>query len=530
MAPVNLSTSTVRVLVNGTAVEYSWSDFAVALHLEYNSNSSSPGPLDVFASQDAVDAVWVAFCGFQILLVQVGLSFSSPSSDAKCIGVSGAVVLLSYALTFGLSFGPGTFLGTEGFFLLSYPLESSVWALWVLHTSVQLTMTSLVFLTLAHRVARPALFCYLLLLNVFVYPVVVHAVWSPYGWANRANSHPSTLTALDLAGCSVVHVTAGAAVFVATCFTRVVHPPDKTPPSTLSSESSLRHGIGTWLVLLGWFGLIHTSTTTLGGACPDVALRAAINLALSAAAASLSAASLSLRFPLSHALNHGLMSGLVAISAAASAVTPAWAIFIGLLAGVLFVGTAHTTRLFQLHDVLEVVPVHLANGFWGLVAAGLFSSSDRILAASQCNATPRHFHVVVSSTAVATCCLWEGCAKQFGANVVFALLVALFVGLVCVLAASPWHYMDRFVGPTPSLSPPRSPSGHSGAVDDFYPTDDDATPWSFDLANRQSDVITPDIDDQLQSSVERRYRFSQGSSHSNIQHTPSPMDRSLFCE
>jgi Amt family ammonium transporter len=71
---------------------------------------------------------------------------------------------------------------------------------------------------------------------------------------------------------------------------------------------------------------------------------------------------------------NGLLAGLVAISAPCAFVTPTAALFIGLVAGVLVVGSVlFFERIAKLDDPVGAISVHGVNGAWGVVALGLFA-------------------------------------------------------------------------------------------------------------------------------------------------------------
>ena len=66
-----------------------------------------------------------------------------------------------------------------------------------------------------------AYFVYSFALTVFVYPVVVHWVWSDYGWASAFVDSKDLLFGvgvIDFAGSSVVHMVGGTTALVAAIF------------------------------------------------------------------------------------------------------------------------------------------------------------------------------------------------------------------------------------------------------------------------------------------------------------------------
>jgi Amt family ammonium transporter len=74
------------------------------------------------------------------------------------------------------------------------------------------------------------------------------------------------------------------------------------------------------------------------------------------------------------ALN-GILAGLVGITAGADSVTPLSAIIIGMIAGVIVVGSVISFDKIKVDDPVGAVSVHLVCGIWGTLAVGIFSTN-----------------------------------------------------------------------------------------------------------------------------------------------------------
>jgi Amt family ammonium transporter len=72
---------------------------------------------------------------------------------------------------------------------------------------------------------------------------------------------------------------------------------------------------------------------------------------------------------------NGILAGLVGITAGADVINPGWALFVGLIAGLLVVFSAILLDKLKLDDVVGAVSVHLTCGIWGTLAVGLFSTN-----------------------------------------------------------------------------------------------------------------------------------------------------------
>jgi Amt family ammonium transporter len=69
-----------------------------------------------------------------------------------------------------------------------------------------------------------------------------------------------------------------------------------------------------------------------------------------------------------------MLAGLVAITAPCAFVSPVGAAIIGIVAGLLVVGSiVFVERVLKVDDPVGAVSVHGINGVWGLIALGLFA-------------------------------------------------------------------------------------------------------------------------------------------------------------
>ena len=72
---------------------------------------------------------------------------------------------------------------------------------------------------------------------------------------------------------------------------------------------------------------------------------------------------------------NGSLAGLVAITAGCDTVSPFGAFFIGFVAGILVVlSVEFFDKIAKVDDPVGAVSVHFANGVWGTIAVGLFST------------------------------------------------------------------------------------------------------------------------------------------------------------
>ncbi len=73
---------------------------------------------------------------------------------------------------------------------------------------------------------------------------------------------------------------------------------------------------------------------------------------------------------------NGILAGLVGITAGADSVTPAHAIIIGGIAGVIVVFSVYAFDRIRIDDPVGAISVHGVCGIWGTLAVGIFGGKD----------------------------------------------------------------------------------------------------------------------------------------------------------
>ena len=133
--------------------------------------------------------------------------------------------------------------------------------------------------------------------------------------------------------------------------------------------------IGVFLLWLGWFGFNGGSVLS---ADPTLTSFTLVTTCLAAAAGGIGAmiayTFVSSKPDLSMALN-GILAGLVGITAGADVINPNMAILVGLIAGMLVVGSVMFFDKIKVDDPVGAISVHLTCGIWGTLAVGIFSTN-----------------------------------------------------------------------------------------------------------------------------------------------------------
>ncbi len=177
--------------------------------------------------------------------------------------------------------------------------------------------------------------------------------------------------ALDFAGGTVVHISAGCAALAGALVLkrRKVHMEHKEiPPANIPYVL-----IGTGLLWFGWFGFNAGSA----GAASSLAVSAFATTNTAAAAAGLSWMFFDVmkgKKPSVLGFCIGAVVGLVAITPAAGFVAITPSIFIGVIAAVISNIAVHYRSKSRLDDTLDVFPCHGIGGMVGMLMTGLFAS------------------------------------------------------------------------------------------------------------------------------------------------------------
>ncbi|HUL48744.1 MAG TPA: ammonium transporter [Gemmatimonadales bacterium] len=330
----------------------------------------------------AGDTAWVLTSTALVMVMTVGLAFfygglvrpknslNTMMMSMIALGLIGVQwVLWGYAIAFGHGtplWGGLAWLGFRGVGLDPDPAYSATIPLQA-HAMFQAMFAvitpALISGAIVERMRFRAYIVFLVLWATFVYDPLAHWVWGAGGWL-------LTRGALDFAGGTVVHISAGFSALVAARmlgarrdFKRVPIVPHNVPLVLL----------GAGLLWFGWFGFNSGSALAANG----LAAAAFTNTNTAAAMAMVTWALLDLiRNGKATAVGAatGLVVGLVAITPAAGYVTPLASLAIGFL-GVLVSYTAMQIRArTRLDDSLDVFSCHGMAGVAGALLTGVFAT------------------------------------------------------------------------------------------------------------------------------------------------------------
>jgi len=202
----------------------------------------------------------------------------------------------------------------------------------------------------------------------FVYPLFEGIAWNGnYGYQAWLEAEFG-FAFHDFAGSIVVHGVGGWIALVAVLLLGNRAGRYKNGRVTAFAPSSIPFlALGAWILTIGWFGFNVMSAQTLDGISGLVA----VNTLMAMVGGTITALIVGKNDP--GFVHNGPLAGLVAVCAGSDLMHPIGALFVGAIAGALFVyAFILTQNRWQIDDVLGVWPLHGLCGVWGGIAAGIF--------------------------------------------------------------------------------------------------------------------------------------------------------------
>jgi Amt family ammonium transporter len=276
--------------------------------------------------------------------------------------------LFGYSLAFGTSrgglIGGADFLGLSG---LAGQAKGTVptLAFAAFQMMFAVITPALISGAFAERMKFSAYVLFVALWTTLVYFPVAHWVWAEGGWLLK-------LGALDFAGGTVVHLTAGISALVCALVIgkRVNYPHRKPLPHNLTMTLT-----GAGILWFGWFGF-NAGSALGAGHLAALSFLATHLGAAGGAAGWLVVEARHRGKPTALGAASGLVAGLVAITPAAGFVAPWAAIVIGLLSGgVCYLAVSLKERLGY-DDSLDAFGVHGVGGLLGALLTGVFAQKS----------------------------------------------------------------------------------------------------------------------------------------------------------
>jgi Amt family ammonium transporter len=322
------------------------------------------------------DVLFVLLGAIMVLAMHAGFAFLELGTVRKKNQVNALVKILSdlavstiayFFIGYSIAYGVNFFVGAEqlavsnGFGLVKFFFLMTFAA----------AIPAIVSGGIAERAKfNPQLAATFLLVG-FVYPFFEGIAWNgAYGiqdWLKESFG----ATFHDFAGSVVVHAVGGWIGLAAVLLLGArrgrynkegqisAHPPSSIPFLAL----------GAWILSVGWFGFNVMSAQTITGISGLVA----VNSLMAMVGGTITALWLGKNDP--GFVHNGPLAGLVAVCAGSDLMHPIGALFVGGIAGALFVVMFTLTQnRWKIDDVLGVWPLHGLCGAWGGIAAGIFGA------------------------------------------------------------------------------------------------------------------------------------------------------------
>ncbi len=253
------------------------------------------------------------------------------------------------------------------------PQTMPLWCYVIFQTVFCATAATIVSGSMAERTNFKAYCVYSAIISLLVYPIGGHWAWGG-GWLSILGFH-------DFAGSAVVHNVGGviACLGAAMLGPRIGKYDKNGKAKAIPGHNLTAAALGVFILWFCWFGFNGGSTAAMATA--DDAINAS-NAFMTTNLAAAVATCVTMVFTwvrygkpdVSMTLN-GALAGLVAITAGCDCVSPVGAFFIGVVAGFLVVlSVEFFDNIAKIDDPVGAVSVHMANGIWGTIAVGLFST------------------------------------------------------------------------------------------------------------------------------------------------------------
>ena len=242
------------------------------------------------------------------------------------------------------------------------------------------TAATIVSGAMAERTRFVSYCVYSAMITLIVYPIEAGWVWNEQGWLLSGDYLP--LKFVDFAGSGAIHAVGGCAALIGIAFigARIGKFERDENGKVVKVNAIQGHDltVGALGVLILWFGWYGFNGAAAGddGELARIFVTTTIAPVMAVLVAMIYTWIRNKKPDVMMTMNASL-AGLVAITAGCSNVDIYGALVIGFVAGFIVIGaTWLLEHVLHLDDCVGAVPVHLANGIWGIVAVGFFDTEN----------------------------------------------------------------------------------------------------------------------------------------------------------
>lgn len=267
------------------------------------------------------------------------------------------------------------------------------------------------------------------------YPLIVQWTWTSYNTDYKMSGWLYEEGVLDFAGSGVVHLLGAVAAFVTSA---LVGPRigrfTKNPDGSLTAHNIAAYDpvmctIGTWILIFGWLSFNGSSSGASDLTALQTSVRAIVMTLIALAAGGFSCTVLQIP---SHtlnlgALNNGMLGSLVAVTAGCAYMDAVGAFFTGLIGGMISLVGHKIPEYFGVDDPLDTFTVHGLNGFWGLIAVGLFARETFVGEGERYG------------------CFYGDDGTLLGFQIAFGLVVTTVAAVVALVSLGSLYFVGKYV-------------------------------------------------------------------------------------
>jgi Amt family ammonium transporter len=344
----------------------------------------------VTPGQFTANNVWMMLCAGLVFIMHLGFAtLESGLTRAKnttnilfknTFIISAGILtyaFMGFNLMYPGDFSLGSWFGFAGFGIATDAAGNTpayadggytYWTDFLFQAMFAATCATIVSGAVAERVKLASFMIFVIPFVAIVYPLLGSWKWGG-GWLDGMGFY-------DFAGSTLVHSVGGwGALAGAWLLGPRLGKYVKGKLNPIPGSNMPMAAIGVFLLWLGWFGFNGGSVLS---ADPELTSFTLVTTCLAASTGALAAMFTSWfsfgKPDLSMALN-GILAGLVGITAGADTVGMLSAVIIGLVAGVIVVGSVMFFDRIKIDDPVGAISVHLVCGIWGTLAVGIFSTN-----------------------------------------------------------------------------------------------------------------------------------------------------------
>ena len=379
---------------------------------------------------NSVDNLWVLICAALVFFMQAGfLCFGVGLARSKHGATIATKNVIDWAIGgigffvvgFGFMFGASQLgvIGTGLFFLEDLSLQATTVSgvvFFLFQLAFAGTAITLVSGSLLERTNLLAYLAIAAVVAVIIYPIYGHWVWGNLliegngAWLADLGFH-------DFAGGTVVHLVGAVVALVGVVMVgpRVGRFDADGKPQKMASSSVPLSQVGVFILWFGWWGFNGGSYLQFGIDAADAILVTNVSAIAGLVGAASTAYLFQGGYGLSLKLAGGAVGGLVAITPGADVVTPAGAIVIGLLAGIIYSFGNDLLLQLGVDDALGVIPAHGFGSILGTLALAVFAADGAFN-----RSWPQQ--LVIQLLGIIVCIIWAASTSLAAFSVIRAII------------------------------------------------------------------------------------------------------------